>query len=190
MNIRPMVSWGLINQVVQEVNNEMRILATERGLDLAVDIDENIPRISFDKDRIVQVLTNLVSNAIKYTGKGSIKIGTKQEDDTVRVAVQDTGIGIKAEDIKKLFQVFEQLDSTRDKKKGGTGLGLAISSDIIIAHRGEIWVESKEGEGSTFYFTIPKNLKNRKKLGEILVEEGKITENDLKKALNKQKKQE
>jgi signal transduction histidine kinase len=161
-------------------------VATEKGLDLAVDIDESIPRISFDKDRIVGVLTNLVSNAIKYTEKGNITISTKQEDDTVRVAVQDTGIGIKAEDIKKLFQVFEQLDSTRDKKKGGTGLGLAISSDIILAHKGKIWAESKEGKGSTFYFTIPRNLKNKRKLGEILIEERKITENDLKKALKKQ----
>ena len=165
-----------INQVVQDVSNEMRLVATEKGLDLAVDIDESIPKISFDKDRIVQVLTNLVSNAIKYTEKGNITIRTKQKDDTVHIAVQDTGIGIKAEDIKKLFQVFEQLDSTRDKKKGGTGLGLAISSDIIFAHGGELWAESKEGKGSTFYFTIPNNLKNKNKLGEILVEEKKITE--------------
>ena len=165
-----------INQVVQDVSNEMRLVATEKGLDLAVDIDESIPKISFDKDRIVQVLTNLVSNAIKYTEKGNITIRTKQKDDTVHIAVQDTGIGIKAEDIKKLFQVFEQLDSTRDKKKGGTGLGLAISSDIIFAHGGELWAESKEGKGSTFYFTIPRKLKEKKKLGEILVEENKITE--------------
>jgi two-component system CheB/CheR fusion protein len=176
-----------INEIVQEVNKEMRLLATEKGLDLVVDADDNIPKIRFDKDRIVQVLTNLVSNAIKYTEKGSITISTKQEDDTVRVAVQDTGIGIKAEDVKKLFRVFEQLDSTRDKKKGGTGLGLAISSDIILAHKGKIWAESKEDKGSTFYFTIPRNLKNKKKLGEILIEEKKITENDSKKALNKQR---
>jgi PAS domain S-box-containing protein len=165
-----------INQVVQEVNNEMRLVATEKGMDLAVDIDESIPKISFDKDRIIQVLTNLVSNAIKYTEKGNITISTKQEDGMVRVAVQDTGIGIKAEDIKKLFRVFEQLDSTRDKKKGGTGLGLAISNDIILAHKGKIWAESEAGKGSTFYFTIPMNLKNKNKLGEILVEEKKITE--------------
>ena len=107
----------------------------------------------------------------------------------MHVIVQDTGIGIKAQDMKKLFQVFEQLDSTRDKKKGGTGLGLAISNDIILAHKGKIWAESKAGEGSAFHFIIPGNLKNKKKLGEILIEEKKITEKDLIKALEKQEQQ-
>jgi two-component system sensor histidine kinase VicK len=130
-----------------------------------------------------------VSNAIKYTEKGNITIGTKHEDDTVHVIVRDTGMGIKAEDMKKLFQVFEQLDGPRDKKKGGTGLGLAISDEIILAHKGKIWAESQVGKGSAFHFTIPKNLKGKRKIGEILIEEGKITEEDLKKALKKQEKQ-
>lgn len=178
-----------INEAVLEVNKAMSFLAKEKGLDLAVNTDNSIPRVRFDKDQIIQVLTNLVSNAIKYTEKGNITIYTKQEDNTVHVIVQDTGIGIKTEDIEKLFQVFEQLDSTRDKRKGGTGLGLAISNEIILAHKGKIWAESKEGKGSTFHFTIPRNLKNKKKIGEILVEEGKISEKDLKKVLNKQKEQ-
>jgi len=176
-----------INEAVQEVNDTMRLLATGKGLDIAVDTDHSIPKIRFDKDRIVQVLTNLVSNAVKYTEKGNITIGTKQENDTVHVIVRDTGIGIKAEDIEKLFQVFEQLDGARDKKKGGTGLGLAISNEIILAHHGKIWAESQVGKGSAFHFTIPMKLKEKKKIGEILVENGKITENDLKEALNKQR---
>jgi len=176
-----------INEVVQEVNDTMRLLATGKGLDIVVDTDHNIPKIRFDKDRIVQVLTNLVSNAVKYTEKGNITISTKQEDDAVHVIVRDTGIGIKAEDMEKLFQVFEQLDGARDKKKGGTGLGLAISNEIILAHHGKIWAESQVGKGSAFHFTIPMKLKEKKKIGEILVENGKITENDLKEALNKQR---
>lgn len=151
-----------INEVVQEVNNEMHPLAKEKGLDLAVDIDDSISKLRFDKDKIVQVLTNLVSNAIKYTERGNVTISTKQEDNAVRVTVQDTGIGIKDQDINKLFRVFEQLDSTRDKKKGGTGLGLAISSDIILAHKGKIWAESELDKGSVFHFTIPKNFKSKK----------------------------
>ena len=151
-----------INEVVREVNKFMSLLAKEKRLDLAVDIDDSIAVLKFDKDRIVQVLTNLVSNAIKYTEEGSVKIIAKQEDDVAHIIVRDTGMGIKAEDMGKLFQVFEQLDSTRDKKKGGTGLGLAISSDIILAHNGKIWAESKIGKGSAFHFTIPKNPKSKK----------------------------
>ncbi len=179
-----------INEAVLEVNKAMGLAAKEKGLDLAVDVDNSIPKTGFDKDKIIEVLTNLVSNAIKYTEKGNITISTKQEDNTVHVIVQDTGIGIKAEDMQKLFQAFEQLGSTRDKKGGGTGLGLAISKEIILAHKGKIWAESKPGKGSTFHFTIPKKLEKKKKIGEILVEEGKISKADVKKALEKQEKQE
>jgi PAS domain S-box-containing protein len=179
-----------INEAVLEVNKAMSLLAKDKSLDLAADVDDNIPKVRFDKDKIVGVLTNLVSNAIKYTEKGNITISTKQEDDTVHVIVQDTGMGIKAEDMEKLFCAFEQLDSTRDKRKGGTGLGLAISKEIILAHKGKIWAESEAGKGSAFHFTIPKKFKEKKKIGKILIEEGKITENDFKKALERQEKQE
>ncbi|MDD5064381.1 MAG: PAS domain S-box protein [Phycisphaerae bacterium] len=179
-----------INEAVLEVNKTMSLAAKEKGLDLVVVADNGIPRTEFDKDKIIQVLTNLVSNAIKYTEKGSITISTKQEDNAVHVIVQDTGIGIKAEDIQKLFQAFEQLDSTRDKKGGGTGLGLAISKEIILAHKGRIWAESEPGKGSAFHFSIPMKIEEKKKIGEILVEEGKISEGDLKKVLEKQEKQE
>jgi two-component system CheB/CheR fusion protein len=144
-----------INEAVLEVNKAISLLAKEKGLDLAVDADDSIPKVRFDKDKIIQVLTNLVSNAIKYTEKGNITISTKQEDDTVHVIVQDTGRGIKAKDMQKLFQAFEQLDGTRDKKKGGTGLGLAISKEIILAHKGKIWAESEAGKGSSFHFILP-----------------------------------
>jgi PAS domain S-box-containing protein len=144
-----------INEIVLEVNKAMSLLAKEKGLDLAVDVDDSIPKIWLDKDKIIQVLTNLVSNAIKYTEKGNITISTKQEDNTVHVIVRDTGMGIKAEDMQKLFQAFKQLDSTRDKKKGGTGLGLAISKEIILAHKGKIWAESEAGKGSSFHFILP-----------------------------------
>jgi PAS domain S-box-containing protein len=144
-----------INEIVLEVNKAMSLLAKEKGLDLAVDIDDSIPKIGFDRDKIIQVLINLVSNAIKYTEKGNITISTKLEGNTVHVIVRDTGTGIKAEDMQKLFQAFGQLDGTRDKKSGGTGLGLVISKEIILAHKGKIWAESKAGKGSSFHFILP-----------------------------------
>ncbi|MGA1980578.1 MAG: PAS domain S-box protein [Sedimentisphaerales bacterium] len=150
-----------INEVALEVNKAMSLLAKEKGLDLVVNAGNSIPRLKFDKDKIVEVLTNLVSNAIKYTEKGNITISTKQEENTVHVIVQDTGRGIKAEDMQKLFQAFGQLDGTKDKKKSGTGLGLAISKEIILAHKGKIWAESKMGKGSSFHFVLP--LKMRRK---------------------------
>ncbi len=162
-----------INEVAQEVNKSMSLLAKEKGLDLTVDVDDSIPRTEFDRDKIIQVLTNLVSNAIKYTEKGNITIGTRQEDDMVHVTVQDTGRGIEAGDMQKLFHAFGQLDGSKDKKKGGTGLGLVISKGMILTHRGKIWAESEPGKGSTFHFTIPKKLEEKKKIEEILVEEGK-----------------
>jgi signal transduction histidine kinase len=130
-------------------------LAKEKGLDLVVDAGDSMLKVRFDKDRIIQVLTNLVSNAIKYTEKGNITISTKGEDNKVHIIVQDTGIGIKAEDMQKLFCAFEQLDSTRDKRRNGTGLGLAISKEIILAHNGKIWAESEVGKGSSFHFILP-----------------------------------
>jgi PAS domain S-box-containing protein len=144
-----------INEAVLEVNKAMSLLAKEKGLDLVVDAGDSMLKVRFDKDRIIQVLTNLVSNAIKYTEKGNITISTKGGDNKVHIIVQDTGIGIKVEDMQKLFCAFEQLDSTRDKKRNGTGLGLAISKEIILAHNGKIWAESEVGKGSGFHFILP-----------------------------------
>ena len=144
-----------INETVMEVIKTMSILAQNKGLAVITNLGDDLPKIMFDNDRINQVLTNIVSNAIKLTEKGSISINTKKEDNTVHITVQDTGPGIREEDIQKLFQPFEQLDSARDKKKGGSGLGLAISKDIIIAHNGKIWAESEFGKGSAFHFILP-----------------------------------
>lgn len=144
-----------IRAVALEVSNTMGILAKEKGLNLTVEADDNLPELEFDRDRITQVMTDLVNNAIKYTEKGNITISLKQEASVIHVMVQDSGPGIKGEDMQKLFQAFEQIDDGKGKKKGGTGLGLAISKEIILGHQGEIWAESKEGQGSVFHFTLP-----------------------------------
>ncbi len=141
-----------MNDIVQGVHDTMAPVAREKGLDLVTELDDTMPAVKFDRDKIIQVLTNLVSNAIKFTEKGMISIRCWHEGNSVRAAVRDTGAGIKKEDIPKLFHRFEQLETT---KTGGTGLGLAISKEIVDLHRGKIWIESEEGKGSTFLFLLP-----------------------------------
>ena len=117
-----------------------------------------------DADRIQQVLTNLLSNALKFSNEGGrIRVWMARSatsgpyngttGDYVRVAVEDSGPGVHDEDRHRIFERFYQ--SERGGARGGTGLGLAISREIVLHHHGEIWVESKPGEGSTFYFTLP-----------------------------------
>jgi len=144
-----------INEVVRETYNIMKSQAINKDICFNIDVEENIPKITFDRDKILQVLVNLISNAIKFTDKGRVKIKTEIKDNTVYVKVSDTGPGIKREDVDKLFRSFTQLDTTKDKRAGGTGLGLAISSQIIEKHHGKIWVESEFGKGSTFIFVLP-----------------------------------
>lgn len=144
-----------INEVVLTTGKEINFLAQEKGLSFTINIDEDIPRIKFDKDRIIQVLTNLLSNAVKFTEKGGIVVNTRREDNMAHITVKDTGVGIRVDDMPKLFQTFEQLGGGLGKKKGGTGLGLAISKEIIQEHNGKIWVESQFGKGSAFHFTLP-----------------------------------
>ena len=91
----------------------------------------------------------------KGSEKGTITVRAAHEGGMLHVTVLDTGLGIRPEDLPKLFQAFEQLDSGRGRKKGGTGLGLAISKDIVLAHNGKIWAESELGKGSVFHFTLP-----------------------------------
>ncbi|MFH1189234.1 MAG: PAS domain-containing sensor histidine kinase [Candidatus Omnitrophota bacterium] len=144
-----------INEIVLATSKGMNFLAGEKGMSFTVSTDGSIPKTVFDKDKIIQVLTNLLSNAVKFTEKGAITIVTKGEDNAIHVTVEDTGLGIQATDIPKLFQTFEQLGGGLGKKRGGTGLGLAISKQIIQAHDGKIWAESQPGKGSIFHFTLP-----------------------------------
>lgn len=144
-----------INDVVREVQDTMDILAKEKNLVLTSEVEASLPVMKFDRDRIAQVLTNVLSNAIKYTDRGTISLIVREEGPFVHVSVKDTGPGIKKEDLKRLFLPFVQLDGWQNKKKGGSGLGLSISKDIVVAHGGKIWAESKPGEGSSIHFTLP-----------------------------------
>ncbi|MDO8489313.1 MAG: ATP-binding protein [Candidatus Omnitrophota bacterium] len=140
-----------INEVIKETKEIMDIVAKEKRLDFILNLEEGLPKIKFDRDKISQVLANLVNNSLKFTEKGSISISTTKGHNVVQVLVKDTGSGIKEEDRPRLFQQYEQLV----RKTGGTGLGLAISLEIIKAHGGEIWAESKFGQGTIMYFTLP-----------------------------------
>ena len=144
-----------INELVKEVGNTMTTLANQKNLQFTLELEENLPKLSFDKDKVIQVLTNLVSNAIKFTNEGGITIKTDSKNSGVFVSVNDTGIGIKEEDLPKLFREFEQLDKGDERKTGGTGLGLAISKKMIEGHEGRIWATSEYGKGSAFTFFLP-----------------------------------
>jgi signal transduction histidine kinase len=104
------------------------------------------------------VLLNLVSNAIKFTEAGSVSIRAKVEDGAFLVSVTDTGVGIAPEHRERIFEEFQQVDTSSTRRKGGTGLGLAIARRIVELHGGRIWVESTPGHGSTFAFTLPLSL--------------------------------
>ncbi|HQP92315.1 MAG TPA: HAMP domain-containing sensor histidine kinase, partial [Candidatus Omnitrophota bacterium] len=144
-----------INDAVTEIEKTMRSVVEQGKIDLLVELDKNVPKVKFDRDKILQVLTNLVNNAVKFTEKGFIKIKVEHEDNVVKVSVRDSGIGIKEEDLPRLFGKFEQLNTGVLRKTGGTGLGLSICKDIIAKHNGKIWAESKYGEGSAFIFVLP-----------------------------------
>lgn len=134
--------------------------AAEKGLDLAYLIEHNTPiTINGDVTRLRQVLTNLISNAIKFTEHGEVLVkaaANKEHDDKfiVQFAISDTGIGIPQDKMDRLFQSFSQVDASTTRTHGGTGLGLAISRKLVEMMNGTMWVESKIGEGTTFYFTI------------------------------------
>lgn len=144
-----------INAVASDVGATMSPLASSKGLLLKLDLEEGLPTIRFDKDKITQALSNIVSNALRYTDKGSVTISTERSGNLVKVSVADTGIGIKPQDMPKLFKRFSQLEPISDRRVGGTGLGLAISKEIIDAHKGKLQVSSKPGEGSIFSFILP-----------------------------------
>ena len=147
---------GNIHDVIQEIVEIQSGVARNKGLELKTELAGDVPLIPFDKDRMVQVLSNLVSNSLKFTDKGGVTVATSflADKGQVRVVVKDTGLGIRKEDFPKLFQKFQQLGDAGERKTGGTGLGLAICAEIVRRHGGEIWVESTFGEGSSFIFTL------------------------------------
>jgi two-component system phosphate regulon sensor histidine kinase PhoR len=133
----------------------MRAQAERAGITILIDNAEDMTVLRADPTRLEQVLVNLIHNAIKFTRPGGeVILATENEADFVRFSVRDSGAGIPAEDLERIFERFYKAD--RARSGGGTGLGLSISRHLVEAHGGRIWAESTEGQGSTFYFTIPR----------------------------------
>ena len=147
--------------VAQTVATQVGALAAEKQLGFEVVLPEDLPIGQGDERRLTQVLLNLVGNAIKFTDTGKVVVRVGTSDAAYVVSVTDTGPGIAEADREKIFEEFQQADTTRTKAKGGTGLGLAISRRIVEMHGGRLWVESTLGEGSTFSFTVPVHVEHQ-----------------------------
>ncbi len=143
------------SDVVQTVVTATESLAADKQLAIDVEVPNDLPLGQGDERRIVQVLLNLVGNAIKFTDRGKVVISVAASDDAFHVAVSDTGPGIEQEQLEQIFSEFQQVDSSSTREKGGTGLGLTIAKRFVEMHNGRIWAESEVGQGSTFHFTVP-----------------------------------
>ena len=150
-----------LNRVFAEVVDLCQSMASAKGLALSLDVEPEVPAaVIGDSTRLRQILFNLVSNAIKFTGEGAVRLrlslkARKGKTVTIRCEVEDTGIGIAAEKIDRLFMPFSQVDSSTTRRFGGTGLGLAITKRLVDLMGGEIGVVSTPGRGTTFSFTLP-----------------------------------
>ncbi len=144
--------------MAHEVAGTMRPLADARSTELCVIIDASVPTIALDALRTRQVLTNLMSNAVKFTEAGTVTLSVLHGIDDIRVVVKDTGLGIAKESLDRIFEPFEQADATVQHSHGGTGLGLAISRQLVREMGGELYAESTTGMGSTFVVTFPRSL--------------------------------
>ncbi|MFO0907323.1 MAG: ATP-binding protein [Isosphaeraceae bacterium] len=150
-----------LRESFDEMIRVLGVRALNKGLDLACRVDPAVPEVVLgDIDRIRQVLVNLVGNAIKFTEVGEVVVTIAAGKPTpvgveLHVAVSDTGIGIALEKQRAIFEPFEQADGSTTRRYGGTGLGLAISRKLVSLMKGDLWVESEPGVGSTFHFTVP-----------------------------------
>ena len=150
-----------LQNVIDTVFVAVESLATEKQLALSVEIPPNLPNGHGDERRLSQVLLNLVGNAIKFTDAGEVAIKASAANGSFTVAVRDTGPGISQIDQTKIFEEFQQADSSSTRQKGGTGLGLSIAKKIVEMHGGRLWVESAVGRGSTFFMAVPVNVQRQ-----------------------------
>jgi len=146
-----------INDLIREVVKPVQAQAKSRNIVLELNLQEPEMVVKADQDKIFQVLSNLLDNALKFTSSGG-KVAIKAEDhkNEVVIQVKDSGIGIPSTDLSRIFERFYTVDKSRSRELGGTGLGLSIVKHIVEAHGGKVWAESALNEGSTFYFSLPK----------------------------------
>lgn len=153
------IEWKMaplqINEVLERAIAATSALFQQKNLELIREIQSDLPEIIGDRDRLIQVVINLISNSIKFTDSGSITCRVTSDETQITIGIVDTGIGIAEVDLDKVFEKFKQVGDTLTDKPKGTGLGLPICKQIVEHHGGKIWVESSKGIGSTFSFTLP-----------------------------------
>jgi two-component system NtrC family sensor kinase len=176
-----------MNELVSSVINRIEFDIKEYKVELK--IASNLSVVHCDRIKVEEVFLNLISNAIKFSSKNKdinprVEVGYNDRNEAHEFYVKDNGIGIDKKYHDEIFGIFKRLHTQEEYE--GTGAGLSIVKRIIDDHKGSIWVDSEPGKGAAFFFTIPKKPPEKKKLGEILLEEGRISEDDLKRALEKQ----
>jgi signal transduction histidine kinase len=144
-----------LSEIIEKAISATSIQFEYKGLELKKDFEEGLPQVLGDRERLIQVVINLISNALKFTIEGSVVCAVTRTGSEITVSVTDTGIGIAEEDYERVFDNFRQVGEILTDKPQGTGLGLSICKRIIEHHGGKIWVESEPGKGSKFSFTIP-----------------------------------
>ncbi|MBX3057630.1 MAG: GAF domain-containing protein [Anaerolineae bacterium] len=144
-----------MRQMANDIMATAQPLAQQKGLDMYLDLDDAVSTVRIDRTRIRQVLWNIMGNAIKFTDKGSVSLSMRDEGSHLLVAIRDTGIGIKEENIPIVFEQFRQIDGGLNRAASGTGLGMPITKKLVEIHGGDIWIESVYGQGTTFFFTLP-----------------------------------
>ncbi|MCR5674316.1 MAG: EAL domain-containing protein [Lachnospiraceae bacterium] len=167
-----LVEYGL-SSVINDVTNLVHGKMDQKRLEFKLDVDETLPELLYgDEMRIRQIMVNLLNNAVKYTEKGSVTLsvhGDYLDEDSImlRIDIIDTGIGIKKEDLGKLFGTFQRVDMEKNRTVEGTGLGLAITQNLLKLMSGEIHVQSRYGEGSTFSVTLPQTVLDSRPIGDL-----------------------
>jgi len=145
-----------VTDLVQEAVRPLKFQAEKQGVELITDLPPELPPVAADFNKAVWVMANLVGNAMRYTDPGgTITVRVRQRGKRLFFSVEDTGCGIPKENMEKIFRKYVQVSGPGRKGAGGVGLGLAIAKDIVMAHGGEIWVDSEIGKGTTFTFTFP-----------------------------------
>jgi PAS domain S-box-containing protein len=141
--------------ILHEVAEDMKPAITDKNLKFIIDIPKDLPSVMGDKNRLSQVLKNLLGNSLKFTDNGSIAIEAKKKEEHILISIEDTGIGVSSDELKKIFTKFYQAYTGDDRNNEGTGLGLFICKEIIGKHNGKIWAESQVGKGSKFIIQLP-----------------------------------
>jgi signal transduction histidine kinase len=151
-----------IAQTVRDAVTALRGTADKKGLSIRLSLPPDLGLITADQIRLKQVLFNLLSNAVKFTDHGGVSVTAAIEDGQLHLAIADTGIGIRAEDMQRIFVEFSQVDASHARRHEGTGLGLALSKRLVETHGGRIWLESQFGTGSVFHVLLPLEPPNGK----------------------------